>query len=375
VPHLTDEQIDSCSILHGAAYDGSRSDCQWGSDPDAAVPGIFGPDRLPYLFRNDFVTNSNDSYWLSNPAAPLAGYPRILGPVETPRTLRTRSGLQMVLDRTRCCAAEGDDAGDAGDGDGKMSLDELQALTLANESMAGQLIRDDVVAMCRAHPRAMLPETGEVDLSEACDVLADWDLHANLGSRGSPLFREFLSEANQHRYIRTLPARFEPAVAFDVDDPVATPSGLRLTENPAVLPSLAKAVHRLRTAGIPLDTSLGEVQGVTRNGHRIPLHGGPEDEGIFNKIEAAFAGARGYPEVTSWSSSWILAVEFTDSGPRSRGILTYSLSANPDSPHYADQTRMFSHKEWLELPFREADVRSDTRREYVVSAPHPRSMP
>ncbi len=360
VPHLTDAQLDACAVMQGAALDGSRSECQWGSDPDAAVSGIFGPSRLPFVFRSDFVTNSNDSYWLPNPAGPLEGFPRILGSVETPRTLRTRSGLTMVLDRTKCCGAGYD---------GKVGLEELQELTLANESEAGRLIRDDVVAMCRAHPRVTLPEQGEVDLGEACEVLSRWDLHADLGSRGSPLFREFLSEANQHRYTRTLPASFVPAVAFDVEDPVGTPHGLLLTHNPTVLPSLAKAVHRLREAGIPLDAALGEVQGVTRGGVRIPLHGGPEGEGVFNKIEAAFQGASGYPEVTSWSSSWIQAVEFTASGPRSRGILTYSLSANPASPHYADQTLMFSRKEWLELPFHEIDIEAAAVRSYEVVSP------
>ena len=108
---------------------------------------------------------------------------------------------------------------------------------------------------------------------------------------------------------------------------------------------------------------------MTRNGERIPLHGGPEGEGIFNKIEAAFQGSAGYPDVTRSSSSWILAVDLGPSGPRSRGILTYSLSANPESPHHADQTRMFARKEWLELPFREADVEAATLRRVEVAGP------
>ena len=64
-----------------------------------------------------------------------------------------------------------------------------------------------------------------------------------------------------------------------------------------------------------------------------------------------------------------MAVEFSKAGPRARGILTYSLSANPESPHYDDQTRMFSRKEWIDLPFHEADVQAATLDEYRVSAP------
>ena len=147
------------------------------------------------------------------------------------------------------------------------------------------------------------------------------------------------------------------------------PQGLDTTNNPNVLPSLAKAVRSLKAAGLGWDTPLGELQHVTRGDDRIPLHGGPEYEGVFNKIEADFQGAAGYPDVTKWSSSWIMAVGFEETGPRARGILAYSLSGNPESPHYADQTHMFSRKEWLELPFREADVAAATLQESWVEAP------
>ena len=360
IPHITDAQVAACGVMHGAAYDGSRSECQWGSDPDAAAAGIFGPSKLPFLFRNDFVTNSNDSYWLANPAQPLTGFSRTLGSEDQPRTLRTRSGLTMLLGRLQGRS----DAGGA-----RLSLEDLQQLTLANENYAGQLIRDDLVTMCRAHPRFVLEDGTAVSLVAACEVLAAWDLHANLDSRGAHLFRQFLAEANQQRYTRTLPASFTPGVGFDASDPVATPRGLDTSNNPTVLASLAKAVSSLEKLGIALDAPLGHLQGVTRNGDWIPLHGGPEYEGIFNKLESRFQGAAGYPEVTSWSSSWIMAVEFSNAGPRARGILTYSLSANPESPHYDDQTRMFSRKEWNDLPFHEADVQAATLDEYRVSAP------
>ncbi|MBT4510942.1 MAG: hypothetical protein HOC20_01855 [Chloroflexi bacterium] len=51
-----------------------------------------------------------------------------------------------------------------------------------------------------------------------------------------------------------------------------------------------------------------------------------------------------------------MAIEFTENGPRFRGILTYSLTANPNSPHYIDQTKMYSQKEWLDIPFNDEDV-------------------
>jgi acyl-homoserine-lactone acylase len=52
-----------------------------------------------------------------------------------------------------------------------------------------------------------------------------------------------------------------------------------------------------------------------------------------------------------------MAVEFTDRGPISQGVLTYSQSTNPDSPHAGDQTRLYSQKGWDDLNFTEAAVR------------------
>jgi RTX calcium-binding nonapeptide repeat (4 copies)/Penicillin amidase len=40
-------------------------------------------------------------------------------------------------------------------------------------------------------------------------------------------------------------------------------------------------------------------------------------------------------------------------------ILTYSLSENPDSPYYADQTRMFSGKQWVKVPYCESEIAAD----------------
>ena len=46
-----------------------------------------------------------------------------------------------------------------------------------------------------------------------------------------------------------------------------------------------------------------------------------------------------------------------------------SQSADPDSPHYADQTQLFAAKTWREVRFREAEIRADAalREDTIVS--------
>jgi hypothetical protein len=47
--------------------------------------------------------------------------------------------------------------------------------------------------------------------------------------------------------------------------------------------------------------------------------------------------------------------------PDSRSILTYSQSANPESPYFADQTRLFSRKRWVDMRFCAEEILRDRR--------------
>jgi acyl-homoserine-lactone acylase len=42
-------------------------------------------------------------------------------------------------------------------------------------------------------------------------------------------------------------------------------------------------------------------------------------------------------------------------------ILTYSLSTDPTSPFYSDQTRMFSKKKWTDPPFCTSQVKKRSK--------------
>ena len=84
-PHVTNDQAITCGTPVGHAtfaalglpvLNGALSACEWGSDPDSLQKGTFGPSHMPSLIRKDYVTNSNDSYWLSNPKQPLTGFAR-----------------------------------------------------------------------------------------------------------------------------------------------------------------------------------------------------------------------------------------------------------------------------------------------------------
>ncbi|QNP68523.1 penicillin acylase family protein [Streptomyces roseirectus] len=344
LPRITGDLAATCSTPLGSAtypaaglavLDGSRAACAPGSDPDAAQPGIFGPASMPTLADAPYVENSNDSAWLTNAAKPLTGYERIFGTVGTQRSLRTRGALQDVA-----ALAER----------GKLTVRDLQAQQFANRVPAGDLAAADTATACAALPGGTATGSNgtAVDVSEACGVLAAWDRTMDTGSRGALLF---------DRFWRKLPAQ-RWKVPFSAADPVNTPHTLN-TDSPAFATALADAVSELRAAGIPLNSPLGAHQFVVRDGKRIPISGGTESLGVWNKIEASWNPAGGgYPEV-SMGSSHIQAVGWDASGcPVARTLLSYSQSSNPSSPHYADQTRLYARERWVTARFCEKDVKA-----------------
>ncbi len=125
--------------------DGSRTACAPGTDSDSVVPGIFGPSSLPTMFRRDYVANSNDSYWLTNPAQPLEGFARIIGDERTPRTLRTRLGLTMLEQRL---------AGTDGYAGDKFSLNKLRRIEFNDRLYGAELFRSTLASFCHSNPIA-----------------------------------------------------------------------------------------------------------------------------------------------------------------------------------------------------------------------------
>jgi acyl-homoserine-lactone acylase len=354
VPHVTDAHAARCiDTPEGKAFypeifvlNGSRSACNWGNDPDAVQRGIFAPADVPQLTRSDYVANSNQSPWLTNPEAPITGYPAIFGDIGTERELRTRLGLDMIAKRL---------AGTDGLGSPGFTRTTLQATALGNRNYSAELVRKDVVAMCRARPVLTAGDGTRVDVRAACDILEDWNGRADVDSRGEALWETFFDDS----------LLFVP---FDPAHPLTTPRGIN-GDDPAVQRALADVVR------------FSDDTARLRRWAGITLHGCPEEKGCFNVIEASGpetgrligpSGEAGPPPGTEDrapggkppapsidGSSFIMAVELTQRGPRARTILAYSQSADPTSAHYRDQTVLFSRKQWVTGRFTEAEINAD----------------
>ncbi|GAA0630033.1 penicillin acylase family protein [Kutzneria viridogrisea] len=353
VPHVTDAQAARCvNSPYGkqvypalTVLDGSTSDCQWGSDPDAVTSGIFGPRANPSLQRADYVTNSNDSFWLTNPAAPITGLPKIYGLSGTQRSPRTRLGLDTIARRLN---------GTDGLGAPGFSGPTTWQALMGNRNLSGELARDSVVSLCRGQSTLTASNGEQVDVREACTALANWDLRGNLDSRGAVLWRQFWLPATRATDLWTVP--------FDPAHPATTPNTLN-TASPAMRTALADAVQRMRALHVPLDAPLSAAQYTAAAGDDKAVPGCGNGEGCYDITSslggAQLLGADGRFPAISFGSSFVMSVELRQSGPVARTLLTYSQSANPDSPHHGDQTDLFGRGLWVQEKFSQAQIVAD----------------
>jgi acyl-homoserine-lactone acylase len=254
----------------------------------------------------------------------------LYGPTDVAQSLRTRIGFLQLEEKIS--------------ERGQLQLTDLQDLAFANRVHAAELVLPEFLPRCLA--------SADMTLQPACAALAAWDRRVNLDSRGAVLFREFWNLAAD------IPGKWQ--VALDVADPVRTPRGLTHACTPALLAALKTAQQKLQALSIPLDARLGDYQGETRNGVRVPLHGAMGNvDGSYNSIRMRGSLQAGGYEGVAWGTSYVQTVGFDASGPLAYGMLVYGQSVDPASPHYADQLAPYSHKQFSLLPFSADAIRTD----------------
>lgn len=339
--------------------DGSSAGNEWVDEPGARSPGLVPFAKVPQRSRRDFVFNSNDSYWLANPAEPLEGFSPLHGFERVPQTPRTRMNL-VALTEVR--------EGGASGADGRFTLEELQNTVFSNRGFMAELLRAQVVQRCQANPTGTA-RSRTVDLTQACAVLAAWDGRYDAGSVGAPLWRELMGVYGAPA-LQNAGTLF--ATAFSPSQPKETPNTLVPAPESGpdpLLDRLAEAVLLLADAHIAVDASLGPVQFSPRGGTRTPLHGGIALDGTMNVVSYrilkssvedstprgpildAQTGLTPDGYVVNYGTSFLMAMRYTNSGVEARALLTYGESEDTTSPHFNDQLQLFSQKQWRPILF------------------------
>ena len=302
---------------------GDRSDCLW----SALLPA----SEMRAERRRDYVSNSNDSYWLVHAEAARPRLAPILGPAAVAQRFRTREALQTI-DRSL----------KAGD---RYTLASAFDLIMSNRNYSGILLADDAIAVCGLADRPQ-------DLAAACDAIAKWDRHSDLESRGALLFREFWNRARQ------IPDVY--AVPFDEREPLTTPRGLDIGNaktRTALFGALGEAAEALAKLDLRPDASIAEGQRIIVKGVRKPVSGGDWHDGVLNLNLTRPVEGVGFEPFDG--GSYIASIGFDETGPVAEGLLVYGQSSDPASPYYFDQLDLYAAKSRYRLPFRRAEIEAD----------------
>lgn len=400
VPNLSDEALAAyaqrveSSPLVGAVdsagvtlLDGSTSRDDW---IEGDCGGRTDYDAMPRLERRDFVQNSNDGYWATNPSELLTGYSRMYGQTESMLSPRTRMGLKMLEQPTDAGLSNIKPAGD----DGKFTGREIIDALYSNRAYYAETLLPELLQRCQNAGDASIPgaDSNNRSVTDGCSALASWNGVYNNDSTGAQVFRVFAAN-----YDPNYPDQF--TVAFDATDPANTPSTPKAASaNPAddpMLQALAVALDKLDQGGIAYNAPLADVQyeqqslGVppdaspAPSGPKIPWPGTQNLEGGFNIVSVATQtvgdGTR-YPRVApagiidntgelsstsgegwpiGYGTSWHFGLQFTDNGPEAYGLVSYSQSDDPSSDHFSDQDERFSQKDYRKLLYSNSAIEAD----------------
>ncbi|MDC9583238.1 penicillin acylase family protein [Xenorhabdus sp. PR6a] len=368
VPNISSTQMAQCATEMGKVLikaghlppntpflDGSRSTCDWQNDPDSVQLGAIGPNRMPSLLRKDYVANMNNSYWLSNPQAPLTGYPAIFGTSgEEELSLRARMGHVMVQERF---------SGNDGYPGRNVSSEVIRQMALNSRVFSAERFKTQVLEQVCITPlvsvqrdvlkgELFVPER-KVNLTEACTVLRAWDNTGNSDARGAHIWDGFWMRLLIERETQEL-----FTVPFDSADPLNTPRELQANATEILSQALGATVLDLQHSGLSLNAKRGDYLYLTRGGSKVPLYGGCDEIGYFTiscNVNNLYEMDRG--DVTS--NSYLQVVSFPHDGVEAYVLLVSSLTDDPASPYYSDYTYNYSTKQWHRIPFTESQIKAD----------------
>lgn len=320
---------------------GSTAACDWSGSVAAA--------QRPWTVRSDYIVNANDSHWWPSLNTFLTGYPKIIATGPDAEGVvqgeRTRTGHAIVRDRL---------AGTDGQAGKRFSVANLQALYLQGRFLRAEKWLPGFATAC------LLSASASAAALDACTVLKDWNLKHGFDSSGAVLFSEF------YQALGELKAATWWSVPFSAADPLETPRGT--ADSVAALALLETLVARpqfnapQKRRARPMD-----VQVLLRSGAPLPIPGGRY---TFNNwsgqkmLDPLGSGATIYtadPATNqgAYGNSYIQFVTWDSSGPQAEGILTYGQSSHASSEHFNDLTLKYSARQWVKLPYTEAQITAD----------------
>lgn len=299
---------------------------------DSSNPAIIPGDTSRYLWAYEYHTYEElprlvnpDTGWLQNANEPpwTATLPLALDREDYPAYMapapyvwgRPVMSMRMLYE------------------DDSITFDELLAYKQSTKAELADDLLDDLIAAARE-----TAETSENErLSQAADILEQWDRTTDADSVGAALFTLWVIDYVMPTGIKIY------AVPWDINDPFDTPSGL--ADPDAAVASLLRVANQLealRLLGGGIDVPYGNVFRLRWGEYDLPANGSYDHLGTFRIL--TFIPDPDLRLRPIHGDSYIAVLEFGEE-IRAKVLLSYGNSTQPGSPHMGDQLELFSRKE------------------------------
>jgi acyl-homoserine-lactone acylase len=329
---VDDASLSACRVAGGAfnVLDGTRSSCS--GRASTGEPKLLKAEKVPTLTTRGIVQNTNDSYRFSIHGRHVTGYSRLLGdPGSEPLDLR------MPMSEKRMTEISAD---------GAVTGDEAMSVVFDNRNYAAETWLDDILAPCAAEGGSSAAE-----VRRGCEILKAWDRRNEAWSRGALLFGEVWQRAQKVPGLYSSP--FDIARPFAKRE-IATTGEVRT----ALLAAVADAVKSLAALKLTGAEPWGTLLAARGAETKVPLHGGPDGEGVLNALEGVGLGSDGYAAVGG-GTDYLQLVRWESGKPVASVVLAHGQSDDPKSPHFSDQLALYSGKQLVRLPYTEAEIAAD----------------
>jgi acyl-homoserine-lactone acylase len=239
--------------------------------------------------------------------------------------------------------------------DSSMSFDELVSHKHSTRLELADRVLGDLLPAAR--------ERGSI-ASQAADVLAAWDRHADADSCGALLFMAWFQEITKGQAdLPRLMSIF--AVPWDAADPYNTPRGLK--DPQAAAAALEAAANQFMSAQGTSEVPYGEVQRLRLGGLDLPGNGGAGDPwGIFH-VTYFFPAAGGKFQAVA-GDTYVAVIEFGNP-VRAKALLSYGNATQPGLPHVGDQLELYARKELRPVWRTRAEIEANLKFREAMNEP------
>ena len=306
-------------------FDGSRSACF--IRDRSGRPRLVSHDEQPAILTRGIVQNVNNSYHYSIYGQALQGYSPMLG-------RPTHHDLRLPMSNVRMKEISSD---------GKVTPDEAPAVVFDNRNYAAESWLDGLLSVCTAQGLTARAE-------DACAILSQWDRRNDAKSRGTLLFHQLWPR------LEKIPGLIAAAVPERPLD--ARPVELNAERGRQVIAAIEQSVDELQALELTGDEAWGSMLAARTARGAVQLHGGSNNMGVLNVLEAAPLTHEGFSAVVS-GSAYLQLVQWEAGRVVADVVLAHGQSADLASPHGADQLENFANKRLVRMPFTDAQIRGD----------------